>query len=175
MSLLDDPPTRERTYVEGMPVDPNDLNAIQDKLIELHSAGATGWFWMSPIDGEMFDTEVDYANASLTSTGASGGAATFRLTLPQGVIVKTIAVRAKGDSVAQMGVRLMRFDDGSEDTLEQIGPFIPTGAYATETQAVSPEVEVEAGKSYYLSVDLGVSAAGTLRVGAIGYELARAS
>lgn len=35
MGLLDNPPTRPRTYVEGVPIDPNDLNETFDKAIDL--------------------------------------------------------------------------------------------------------------------------------------------
>lgn len=35
MGLLDNPPTRPRTYVEGEPVDPNDMNEIFDACIAL--------------------------------------------------------------------------------------------------------------------------------------------
>lgn len=80
MGLLDTPPTRPRTYVDGTPVDPNDMNETFDSIIALKQNSGSGEdsFFPSPAFASQMQVNKVMSfwgtnKLALESTTAAGG------------------------------------------------------------------------------------------------------
>lgn len=156
MGLFDHPPTRPRTYVEGTPVDPNDMNEIFDALLAMRgeqridiSAAA----FMTPIGSQgNFDDGERYVGGA---PGDVAPVAAYGLQLPVGSLITRIAWHYSTGSAGNMTMRLISMALlGAPGSSVNVGTYDYTDAGADSTRRtnlITEDVEIEAGKLYQVT------------------------
>jgi hypothetical protein len=145
------PLTRSRTYVNGIPLIPDDVNEIEDAII----AGKFGprWEWQGLAkDGPTGSAGV----VGQYDAKASGGPGQIWQPLPAfatGTIIQGIGVRLIGTGGAQtVALELNRHNGNGEGDLTLIGQLNinnPPAAWATYTLILPAEEVVTDAKPYH--------------------------
>lgn len=171
MGLLDTPPTRERTYVNGTtPVDAGDLNLIQDLLIQ-HAEEK--WYWFAIGKGRV-ESNITYASADLYAS-ANAGSAVLALAIPTppvGFVFTEIGAVVKGTGGAQtVTVDLDQFraigGTGFFSAIDTLSIVNPANTWSKNTVALATPEEVLDADAYqfYCSLPLNTTA-----IAAVGYK-----
>jgi len=174
MGLLENPPTRPRTYVEGEPVDPNDFNEIFDRII-------SNVVRLDDIDLYFTSTETRQLNVGSGSTSFGTHAASYEestgaaqvvnivIDLPVGAKIYGYSFRYKGNGANNLDHRLVKATDDAEVPVGAATIVAPAAAWATAFNNFAPET-VALGTVYLIRVTAG---GGLQRVGAPAVDWTR--
>lgn len=180
------PDSRERTYNDDSPVDPNDLNAIQDSIIALHlqAAGERRQMFAAgaefrPIAGDEADVVLN--GVAVISTGASGYTIYAPIRAQVGQMIRSIVLWwvNPGAGAGTFTWRIVKREIGSDDfamvEIATSGAINPPndGLEASDEQGFGEAgsgdgLEIEAGWLYWVEV---VSSDGTAPSSISSFEL----
>lgn len=156
MGLLDNPPTRPRTYVEGTPVDPNDMNEIFDA--EIDNRGSK-WHWLVPQGRQALETNLtwDYINGTTTANPGPGFGTLITISPPVGSRITTIGARVLGTGAGGAVVVTLYRNNGDGTARTVIATLnipAPAAAWAEYTQALAAAEIVADQKGYFFEIEL---------------------
>lgn len=159
------PDSRNRTYTDGDPIIPADLNDLQDAVLE-------GWHAEIPLTLSAWGWQFSAGytrNAPEGYITSTGGAAVATMPIPvrNGQRLKEIRFERYGDGAADIAITVYKTDMvnvGSATSIETGAVTNPPAAWATTTLDVDPDVVFAPGEG--LTVELVANAA-NIRLGSL--------
>lgn len=147
MGLFDRPPTRPRTYVEGTPVDPNDMNEVFDSIIADQGSKT---LTVSPFGATMLagttpdDTEADAGRLVADDLSCIVG-----LELVAPCVVSEVRIYVKDDAAAGLVLAFVRAGVGG---ITNLGTDASAGDGTDQTITLAGPLTIEAGYAYHVRV-----------------------
>lgn len=177
------PTSREETAVNGVPVNPNTINAIQDAIIGLNAlVGAGGWVDYSPHEALLSANMAAQLDGTHLVTSTADFGFTSPIRVPTGAAIDGLRMRIKGTAdpavFVSLGIGFYR-DEGRTHIGTNVGGIppknmivTPVNGYSTYTDLFAAPYQVNTDGGMILIVMFGTGqAANTVKVQSIGYRL----
>lgn len=160
MGLLENPPTRPRTYGEGEPVDPNDMNEIFDRIIDnvarLDALGDARWRWFGPEKNIDFGGTVNYSAFGAEAAADGSGLDNQIKGLSPGDVIYELKIRLLGSAAAgTTHARIFEVVDGSTTLKADLAVVDPPAAWGTYSLVLGAPLTVLDEASYLFELEFG--------------------
>ncbi len=164
MGILDNPPTRPRTYVEGTEVDPNDMNDIFDALIALRDSKARPLTWFNGTSytlGSFDGAGAEFAAGYIVSTNAADTAVVVIDNINPGEKITGFKFWTYGNGAADLTVELWKVGalDAARALVATVNIDDSPAAWTLMTWALGVD-ELEVAEGDVLTLIITASAAG---------------
>lgn len=177
------PTSREETAVNGAPVNPNTINAIQDAIIGLNAlVGAGGWIDYSPHEALVSANMIAQLDGTHLVNDTAGFGFTSPIRVPSGAAIDGLRMRIKGTAAPGVIVTLSMaywLDEARTHIGTNVGGIppqnmivTPVNGYSTYTDLFAAPYTVNTNGGIILITMFGSGqAANTIKVQSVGYRL----
>lgn len=179
------PTSREETAVNGVPINPNTINAIQDAIIGLNAlAAGVGWVSVSPAGSERSTNLVPNLLLGNFSPDDMSGVTGFHthLRIPDGAAIDGIRVHLFGDGDVEVVAGITQYHDGVRTLVGDQAPAtlppmnisedsVPAAWTTYTAMFTAPHVVNNANGVYYIEVGLYNWTALSTKIESVSYHL----